>query len=676
MRNAIEPGQATEEGLSERDCVAGKARGHEHAESAPALTFLETRFPARELSLVIGADRRVRDPVYGIHRWWARRPPALLRGLLIAGNLDGAASVDEFWRSYASGNRPLHGQRVFDPFAGGGSTLVEAARLGANVVGGDIDPLAVQIIRAELVRPEPELLREAATRLLSELTSRFSSLYSGPGDATPLHYFYVPIVKCPRCRQTGPLFRNLVLARDCGRPGAVVRSHGLTCYCPKCFSLHHLKKPDAVRLRCCGTYQRIWSGTFRGHSYSCPVCGNRATHRELRTGRAAQQLVAVEETPAKGRRRLRAPVGSDSHARELAERTLSSQRSILRLPVGDITVGRRDARPLSYGITKYEQLFTHRQLLVFASAWRWLESQRLPEPVQLGLEMALSNALATNNRLCGYAADYGRLSALFSVRGYSLPALSVELNPLHGTAGRGTVAACLARVQRAAESLEVRRHTWSIEKQRALPTRLEVGNQDVDCTVKSEPADVLPGSNVDEDVDVCIFDPPYYDYIAYQDLSAFYRSWSRGEDVPCSPLFPGEGSADESFSAHLSRCLTSIVSRVRRNRPITFTYHSTNPEAWAAVGEAIDTADLRVTALWPVRSDGHMGHHSYAGNSEWDLVVVCRRLAETDALEPRLSVEKWVADLDPLEVSEADQTNMGLALKVVLPRFGCLKRSH
>ena len=653
--------------------MGGEARRELLVESSPLPTFLETAFPARELSLVIGADRRVRDPVYGIHRWWARRPPALLRGLLIAGNLDADASVDDFWRSYESSSRPLRGKRVFDPFAGGGSTLVEAARLGADVVGGDIDPLAVRITRAELVRPEPELLHQAATRLLSELTSVFSGFYPSLGTATPLHYFYVPIVRCPHCKEEGPLFRNLVLARDCGRPGAVVRSRGLTCYCPKCFSLRHMKNPDAVRLRCCGTYQSIWSGTFRGHSYFCPSCGKRATHRDLRTGRATQRLVAVEETPAKGRRLLRAPTAADSSAREEARRTLATQRDGLRLPGGDIQAGQHDERPLSYGITKYEQLFTDRQLLVFASAWKWLRSQRWPEAVQPALEMALSNALATNNRLCGYAMDYGRLSALFAVRGYSLPALSVELNPLHATAGRGTVAACLARVQRAAASTRIRRHTWSVEEKRPLPIHLELRNQGVDCALNSEPADLLPGPGVDKEMDVCIFDPPYYDYIAYQDLSAFYRSWLGGADVGCTPLFPGKDGAGEEYRTHLSRCFKSIVARVRPGRPIVFTYHSTNPKAWTAIGGALDTAGLRVTAIWPVRSDGHMGHHSHAGNSEWDLVVVCRRSTETGAFEARLSVEKWIADLDPLKVSDADQQSMGLALDVNLPRFGRLK---
>src|SRR5436305_2528058 len=250
-------------------------------------TLLETSFPFRELSLVINADRRTRDPIYGVHRWWARRPPALLRGLLIASHLDTNATTEDFWRLFSSAERPLAGQRVLDPFAGGGSTLVEAARLGANIIGSDVDPLAVRIVGTELTPPQLEPLRRAGAELLAWLHEAFAKLYPAKDHVTPLHYFHVPIVKCPNCQQPGPLYRNLVLVRDPRRRGAVIRDDRLTCFCPICFSLRQMQKPDAVRLQCCGKQQAIWSGTFTDQAYSCPECGTKSSHRDLQTGAAA-----------------------------------------------------------------------------------------------------------------------------------------------------------------------------------------------------------------------------------------------------------------------------------------------------------------------------------------------------------------------------------------------------
>lgn len=639
-------------------------------------TYLEENFPFREISHVISADRRTRDPIYGIHRWWARRPPALLRGLLIASYMDSDSTADEFWSAFGSSKRLLDGNRVLDSFAGGGSTLIEAARLGADVVGGDVDPLAVSIVSAALNLPDLESLREAGTELLEWLTVTFERLYPTRDEAPSLHYFHVPIVDCPTCAHQGPLYRTLVLARDSRRRGAVVRDDVLTCYCPNCFSLHHLQNAESKHFRCCGSQHDIWSGTFANHYYSCPQCSARASHRDLRTGVAEQRLVAVEETPTDGRRRLRSPRPEDLKALELARRVLSRYHGHLHLPDGEVQVSQRDGRPVSYGIMRYEQLFTPRQLLILGAAWSWISERNLPESVARALQMAVSNALATNNRLCGYAADYGRLSALFSVRGYSLPALAVELNPLHPTGGRGTIAACIARIERAAEQTPVRRYTWDIQKQQPVAVNFDIAVAGVDATVACRSADVSPPVNAQPDVDICIFDPPYYDYIAYDELSAFYRAWHNNAQLAGIPLRPGESNDVESFGAYLGRCMQAIVARLRMGRPIAFTYHSTNRDAWDAIGEAIDAADLRVTAIWPVRSDGHMGHHSHEGNCEWDLVVVCRRSEEIEPCKPSFTVDQWVEDVKPLCVSDADQMNMTLAYNVVASRFSRLRRKY
>ena len=103
----------------------------------------------------------------------------------------------------------------------------------------------------------------------------------------------------------------------------------------------------------------------------------------------------------------------------------------MRIPDLDFHPVRRDPRPRSFGIAAIRDLFTPRQLLILGAANAWIESQNISDSTERALRLAFSNALVSNNRLCSYATDYGRLSPLYSIRGYSLPALSVELNPLH-----------------------------------------------------------------------------------------------------------------------------------------------------------------------------------------------------------------------------------------------------
>ncbi len=629
-------------------------------------TFLESNFPYRDLSLVISAERRGRDPAYRIHGWWARRPPALLRAVLIASALDSRVDREGFWAAFASEERLLSGRKVFDPFAGGGSTLVEAARLGADVVGGDIDPLAVEITQAELTPPDPDAVRTTGKKLLDELRESLGYLYPSVESAVPLHYFHVPIVRCSHCQEPGPLYRKLVLVRDAGKPGGVVRDDAGTAFCPSCFRLQHLTEPDASEITCCDRKWQLDVGTFSRFRYHCAQCGGKSSHRELSTGLAPWRLVAIEETANGQRRRLRAPTAEDLGALDRANRELSRRDGSLHIPEGDIQVGKGDRRPLSFGITTFRQLFTSRQLLVFGSAWKTLKRFDVESNLARALRLALSNALTTNNRLCGYATDYGRLSGLFAVRGYSIPALSVELNPFHATAGRGTLAACIERVSKGG-SAPIRRLTWSPITQKTTPQmmHLSVRQATIDVQCRAADTDLSEGTPAD----ICIFDPPYYDYIRYDEMSAFHRAWLGNPQLAGPPLLPPNGDGREAFGIHLGRCFERIVEAVRGDQPVTFTFHSTNPLAWEAIGVAMDQAKLKCTAVWPVLTDGHMGHRSRPGNAEWDLLIVCRASMDTKSTLLPYTLEGWVESVEPLVVGEADFSSMLLAIETLSSRF-------
>lgn len=55
-----------------------------HSDQGVTTTLLETDFPYLEVSQLVAADRRATDPAYQAHRWFARRPPALIRAALLA----------------------------------------------------------------------------------------------------------------------------------------------------------------------------------------------------------------------------------------------------------------------------------------------------------------------------------------------------------------------------------------------------------------------------------------------------------------------------------------------------------------------------------------------------------------------------------------------------------------
>jgi putative DNA methylase len=631
------------------------------AASPARSTLLEAAFPYVAVSQIAKRDRYCRDHVYSMHKWWARRPPAVIRALLLAAVLPAQTSEETFWRVFGSDDSPLEGLRVGDPFMGGATTLVEASRLGADVSGIDVDPLAVRIARAELEGLDVPSFEKHAAALLRHLRHVLSDLYPTPriGSVEPLHYFWLRRAVCSGCSENSLLYRNLWLVRDSRRPGAVVRDEAGVAFCPDCLRLHHLKR-GRKEIRCCGRRHRLDDGTYREARFVCPGCGRRGRNDELHVARLERVLVAVEDTVADGRRTLRQPSAADKNALAKAKRRAAARSSsIPRTPLGGIDSG----RPASYGFDTVAELFSSRQQVVFATAFAWVRRRDAPDAVGRALLLALSNALGSNNLLCGYATDYGRLSALFSgVRAYAMPVLSVELNPLHTDAGRGTLSMTLQRVKRS-QRQHVTRHTFE-------PATGAVGHhsfrahggtrRDVACRSadRALPRPFGP-------FDLVLTDPPYFDFIPYSDLSLLYRAWLANDvdeqQLGGAPIFPVGDSPVDEFARRLGRAFANVREALQPGASMTFTYHSSHEDAWTALGRAIEQSGFSVSAVFPLWADGRSGGHGHAGNCEWDLVFVCR-VAGGPAKGIPVSHEHWLQSLEGETIEESDKRSMELGL--------------
>jgi putative DNA methylase len=644
-----------------------------HATEAAALvqpTLLEDGFPFRELSILTKADRRGRDPSYGVHRWWARRPPALVRGILLAAFSRPSTSLVDFWRKFSHAEAHLKGKRIHDPFLGGGSTVVEASRLGASTSGTDVDPLACLIARHELVPPDVAPLSNYGRRLADHLIEAVSNLY-GPKRPiwTALHWFWIHVVECPSCKTKSALYRNLLIARDMKKLGAVVRDAPQTVFCPVCFKIHELPSRTRKRFDCCGR-RAISESTFSALKFHCPACGKSADHTALKTLKAERRLLAIEETHATHRRRIRAPRSEDRGRLRTAALFLAEHRRRLAIPRGTLAKTRRDPRPVSYGARKHTDLFHARQLATFGSAFAWIRNCDADSVIKEALTLATSHALAFNNRLCGYATDYGRLSALFTVRSYSLPALSVELNPLHPTAGRGTLLKLL-RERLMETRTTVRRATWDNEVGKPKDYGFKFTHK---APTSIHCASALTTYPFQDTIDFSFFDPPYFDYIAYSELSEFYRAWLGCTTVGGTPLLPDKSDPVKSFATSLATAIKALRVRLRPAAPFAFTFHSTSKDAWTAIADALRAVDQSVTAIWPVLADPHMGHHGAGETCEWDLVIVCRPSSQCRQRRAP-SVKRWRRSLRSLKVRPADQAAFRIAIKAFRGLFGSARVS-
>ena len=124
-------------------------------------TCLEVDFPILPINQIASIEGNAGKPIYQMSKWWARRRSSVFRAMLIAGATkapeDPAEAAKQVWDSYY-GNHQKKGAfkhlKVADIFMGGGTTVVEGSRLGMQMYGNDLNPVAWFVVKNEMAKVE------------------------------------------------------------------------------------------------------------------------------------------------------------------------------------------------------------------------------------------------------------------------------------------------------------------------------------------------------------------------------------------------------------------------------------------------------------------------------------------------------------------------------------------
>jgi adenine-specific DNA methylase len=641
-----------------------------------------------------------------MHKWWARRLGVIFRMLLISHVAEADTSEEELWERFYGPHALPVGFTVLDPFLGGGTTLVEAAKQGATCLGCDIDPVACFITAEELTASDPAPIRDRFAEIEGAVAPRIRRLYRtrvAGREVDAVYSFWVDRVRCPGCgteRDAHPTYQ-LAHDREKGRQ---------TVICPHCDAVADLPL-DAKQLRCgCGRRTDLAAVPMEKGKFRCPDCDSRTPLHELwRTGAARPRLFAQEYLDAAGNRGF-APIGPTGLRRYAeAEAFLAAEERLLLLPAARIpSEGRADRRPLLYGYATYREMFNARQL--YCLGLIGAEVAKTADPaVRRALALAFSHSLASNNMFCGYAFGYRRLTPLFSVHAFRKISRPVEGHVWGLPIGRGSFANA---VRALLEGKEYMRRPFEYRYEARRPERVTVALPQLPAAMGDRPVPpvrILNQSAADlsaiasGSVDLILTDPPYFDNLSYSELSDFYHVWLRkllGTDYPGhahehtpigSSLFAGKraSAASESPAPDAHKAYAKTLARVflecrRVAKPragMLFTYHHRSAEAWKTLGRAIIPAGFEVLDVFPVRSEGRSGFHSYGGSIKWDSVLVCRhgplpayRATTGQGVAAAVrwaaaAAARWVARLSRAKLSFGEMDYQSLLMSLVLRRF-------
>ena len=535
--------------------------------------LIEVDLPIREISKQARREKSVRHGhISTMHIWWARRPLASCRAVLLAALLPdpedercpsdffakAARALDfrfgrrdltdpsvlqrtllDFVGEFADWDRSIDRQYVgcardlvaaaypngpplvVDPFAGGGAIPLEALRLGADVWASDYSGLSALLLRV-LIESIPKygvtladgLARwgPVVNRRLGEQVGRF---YPNDADGSvPVAYLWARTARCegPGCGAMVPLLRQMSLAKRSSRKIALDPVVDASA-----------RRVDFAVVK---DQETVSEGTIRDGALTCPVCGfvtpRSGIEKQLAKRRGGTRDAKLIAVASRGKQRGRsyriATLQDASCAHEAAEALVALQNGVRHIADGVLGTIRPSpaARGVSavtrYGMTRWEDLFVPRQMLTLnalSSIIRDVSDEIVNDVGDAALARAITSCLGL---ALGRSADMmSSLTRWVPSGEFIADTFSRQALPMvWDFAEANPLSGSSGALDGAIR--------W-IEKvcRREVAACLPVGQ-----TAKAD-ARMLPLA--DEQAQCVFTDPPYYDQIPYADLSEYFLQW-------------------------------------------------------------------------------------------------------------------------------------------------------
>jgi len=569
---------------------------------------IEVDFPIEQVNEIAEREAHAKEkyrPILYIHKWWARRLGSVFRTIILYTLLDENAKVLEDngeWRPVVKKELEnpwllylkdvdLCGKIVLDPMMGGGTTVVDAMKLGCQVVAQDLNPVAWFLVK-KIVEPveieklkegfkklekevaveikkydkticphclrryakvhgrkPEEVIREVAEKLKSIEDPRevyeeysFQENEGFPGNeksifADTMYYFWIKEVPCLGCGTEVPLFRGYMFSRKRDKSGYHV-------ICPECGDIFEVKdyKKDAKCLRCGKRFNPDKDGNAEGKYYICPnpECGqkNVITEAIQRSGKPKERLYAVEyHCNYCGTKDYKQANEFDFALFEKAKMEYNKIEEAWLgkyLPDTKILLGVKTTEPLHYGYKYWKDMFNERQLLLLGKLLKAILELDVDENVKELLLIRFSGFLEYQNMLCEYHRKKNHIYNLFKIHAFHTPHNSVENNIWGADYGLGVFRTQINNLVRAKE-YNIYPFEKYIKNGKTLekPSKIKIiGKLSFAFNNDNANAIITCGDSSyleipDNSVDAVITDPPYYDNVMYSELSEFYYVWLR-----------------------------------------------------------------------------------------------------------------------------------------------------
>jgi len=466
-------------------------------------------------------------------------------------------------------------------------------------------------------------------------------------------YLWARTVTCKNCRATIPLLKTRWL---CKKPGKRVL---LTMQpnAEKTGVVFGVQQDVPVGGRNAAERKahdlNVGGGTMSRSGATCPCCGGMMTTQDIRlegqSGRLGSIMTAVVVDESSGKV-YRLPTKHEMEMAQIEKKDLDAVYSSVPFglpdeptPAGGGSGAGRAFSVQGYGLMQWKDLFTNRQLLALgtfvtqtrkvsfstdyaAYAGDWIEA--LPSELAIGLDK-LADRQST---ICRWDMGYSKVNSTFTR--FALPVLwdFVEGNPFSNTTGN-----YLSCVEWVAEVIE---HVLTFDKSSINPNVLNSSVLNVE---------------LNNQYDIVLTDPPYYDAIPYSDLMDFFYIWLRRTLLNSSnqidqafsePLSPkwnteqGDGeliddpirfngnstSSKNNYESGMAKAFLTCYNALNSEGRLVIVFAHKQPDAWETLVSAIIKTGFLVDGSWPIQTE--MGNRTRAHGSaalSSSIWLICRK---------------------------------------------------
>ncbi len=494
--------------------------------------------------------------------------------------------------------------------------------------------------------------------VLQQAKADLARFYPTVDDKPTVAYLWARNVTCKNCRATVPLLKTRWLCKK-DRKRVILNMEPNTDKTGVIFGVQEdVPQSKGTHAQRGEAEKRIGSGTISSSGVACPCCGTIMTREDLQQaglkGHLGTTMTAVVVEGKQGKE-YRLPLEDEMRLTIEAEGEISNTFAEIPygvpeepIPQGASRAGGGSSFTVTlYGLTRWRDLFTSRQLLALGTFVKYTRlirkvmqeqgySAEWVEAVSANLAIGIDKLADYIASLCTWHVTGEKMSHVF-VR-FALPVNwdFAELNPLSDSSGNYW--ACMDWVSRVVEH-----NTHASEKS-------------VEPHIVRQSA--ISGNNSDK-FDAIVTDPPYYDAISYSDLMDFFYVWLRrslhglSPDIdavfqqPSSPKWDHEHNDGElideasrfegdrhkskaNYEDGMARAFQACHKALKPDGRLVIVFAHKQPDAWETLVTAIIRAGFVVDGSWPIQTE--MGNRTRAlssaalSSSVW---LVCKKRPKT-----------------------------------------------